>query len=181
MVHVNFRWKKWQEPTRWACQSLDFLLQLTPSKFPIIASYLVRVVIHHSNENSNEGNCSKAWVDDACAVWVYNSSVIRSDDATRAADTMVPPKNGGNQSAHKNWYHLQKNSPVPSHSMIHSASAPWDVWGMKMAHIHWWRMPLLCWGRITSGCSVWATRGRTPWSVGKGTLKWGEDGRFHRY
>ncbi len=73
---------------------------------------------------------------------------------------MVPPKNGGNQSARRNWYYLQKNSPVPSHRMTHSASAPWDVRGMKMAHI--------------------ATRGRTPWSVGKGTLNRGEDGRFHR-
>jgi len=26
---------------------------------------------------------------------------------------------------------------------VHSASAPLDVCGMKMAHIHWWRMPLL--------------------------------------
>jgi hypothetical protein len=88
MVRVNFRWKKkWPEPTRWARQSLDFLLQLTHSKFPIIASYLVRVVIQHSYGNFNQGNCSNARVDDACAVWVHNSSVIWSDEATKAADT----------------------------------------------------------------------------------------------
>ena len=77
--------------------------------------------------NFKQGNCFSPLVDDACAVWKHNSSVIRSDDATRAADTMVPPKNGGNQTTRRNWYYLPKNSPVPSHSMIHSASVLWDV------------------------------------------------------
>ena len=142
MVHVNFLWKKMTRTYPLGTSKSWFFVALTPSKFPIIASYLVRVVKQHSYGNFNQGNCSNAWVDDAYAVWVFNSSVIRSDDATRAADTMVPPKIGGNQSIRRNWYYLQKNSPVPSHSMIHSASAPCDVWGMKMAHIHWWRMPL---------------------------------------
>ena len=38
--------------------------------------------------------------------------------------------------------------------------------------------------RIPAGITnlaIWATRGRTPWSAGKATLKKGEDGRFHAY
>ena len=120
------------------------------------------------------GNCSHVWLEDVWAVLGHYSSTMWSDDATRAADTMVPPKNGGNQSTCRNWYYLQKNSPVPSHSMIHSASVLWDVWGMKMAHIHWWRMPVQCWGKINGGCSVWATRAADTMVCGQKYLKRGD-------
>ena len=39
------------------------------------------VVIQHSYGKFKQRNCSSAWVDDACAVWVHNSSIIQSDDA----------------------------------------------------------------------------------------------------
>jgi len=73
-------------------------------------------------------NCSRVCLEDVWAVLGHYSSTMWSGAATRAADTMlVPPKNGGNQSTRRIWYHLQKNSPVPSHCMIHPASVLWDV------------------------------------------------------
>ena len=36
MAHVNFLWKKWPEPTRWARQSLDFLLHSRLVNSPLL-------------------------------------------------------------------------------------------------------------------------------------------------
>ena len=174
MIPINFCWKTRPELTRWAHQSLDFLTQHLPTKLPIIASYLL--------------SCDTAFIWEILSkeivlvhYWMmhvqFGSIIPALFGLMMLLERRTP------------WYLLKMEGTKVHvgigtfYRRIHQF--PLTVWSILLVHygmFEAWKWLTYIGGRCLYSVGAksmvvvpfWLLERRTPWSVGKGTLKRGD-------